>query len=224
MRRALRSQRRRSSGRSGVVNEHSGACGAVPRARPSGIVRGHTAAVAETGSQLAAPTPARARRTLLKRTTWVLAAAVLATGIGYVAYVWHDNSEMWKRVRSEATHFNPPSGWTSVGRVQEGSGGCIISCDSPRVTLVYRTTSNASVACNQARAAVVEQVGRTPSDPYSAWCGWQAHIPSSHRAYVTAGAEFVSALQGRSAPSWTRKIRPNGDGTLVWVEFNSGLD
>ena len=90
------------------------------------------------------------------------------------------------------------------------------------MTLVYRTPADPLRACDQARAAVSAQVGPAPINA-NGWCGWNAHIPSGGRAYVVAGAEQASDLR-TFGPSWTERIAPTGGGTLVWVEFNSGLD
>jgi hypothetical protein len=156
------------------------------------------------------------------RVVMLFGAVVLVLALGLVGYFWHQNGDAWHRIRSRASQFNPPPEWTLIGKAQEGSQACIVSCDSPRVTLVYRTTAGPLDACDEARAAIDAQIGPAPIDARGG-CGWQAHIPSGGRAYVVAGAEPASELRG-VAPSWTAKIPPTGDGTLVWLEFNSGLD
>lgn len=160
-----------------------------------------------------------------RRVGSLIGAVVLAAAVGVIAYAWRQNSQTWDGLRKQAERFEPPTGWTSIGQAKQGSGGCFISCDSPRVTIVYRTTANAKAGCEQIRAAVERQVGPVTTQPYWGWCGWRAHASAvGGRAFVTAGAEPASVLRGEFAPFWTRRIPPTGNGTLVWVEFNSGLD
>jgi hypothetical protein len=158
-------------------------------------------------------------------------AALIAAVIGVVAYGWYQNSRTWDRLRSQATAFKPPSGFVAIGQVHQGSGDCFISCDSPRVTVVYRTSSTSEVACDELRSAVALQIGSVaadsspPSDEPSPWCAWRARAASvGDRAYVFGGAETANALRGEFAPRWTDKLLPTGTDMIVWIEFNSGLD
>jgi hypothetical protein len=156
-----------------------------------------------------------------RRIMLLVGALVGIIVMGLVAFAWRQNADSWHQLRSQASHFQPPPGWTLVGKAQEGSGACFISCDSPRITAVYRTTDPPGDACSSVRRAVEAQVGPAPSDQYDAWCGWRAPIPSG--GHVVAGAQLASVLRGPYSPSWTTKFAPTGDGTLVWVVFSSNL-
>ncbi len=165
--------------------------------------------------------------------------------IGAFAYRWHQATQQWNELRRAANNFRAPHGWTALGRVQEGSQGCFISCDSPRVTLVYRTNDEFVVACTRLRVSVERQVGpatvttsQLPTDSSAQvgptttsiaqtpepeiWCPWRARAPGlGGRGYVVGGAGRLDATIG---PRWTDKLRPSGSGIYAWIEFNSGLD
>jgi hypothetical protein len=155
----------------------------------------------------------------------LLGAVSITAAIYGVAYLRHQDSENWKRLEAQALRFEPPSGWIYVGRVKAGSYACWMSCDSPTITIVYRTTATVRSGCDQALVAVAAQVGRAKADPLATGCGWQAHAPpGGGPAFVTGGAQSPSGLGGPNAPPWTHKIPPTGNGTLVWVQFAAGSD
>ena len=110
---------------------------------------------------------------------------------------------------------------------RQGSAGCFVSCDSPRVTLVYRTDAPPAEACEEARQAVESEIGPTIDDPdLAGWCGWSTAVPEvDDRAFVMAGADDATALRrDLGGGDWRTLVPPAGTGTIVWVEFDSGLD
>src|SRR5437899_2615221 len=111
--------------------------------------------------------------TRAKRVRRLCGATALVVVVAVCGYSWYGNHTAWNHIRSQANRFSPPAQWTPVGKAQEGSGACVISCDSPRVTLVYRTSAKPLDACDEARAAVAAQIGPAPFDA-NGWCGWQA--------------------------------------------------
>jgi hypothetical protein len=115
---------------------------------------------------------------------------------------------------------------TVIESVREGTAFCPISCNEPRITIVYRTSLSPEEACVQLRETIDHAVGRTTNREYLAWCGYEAAVSSvGERATVRAGAEPARDLVGGIGPSWKTKIAVSKtDESVAWVELSSGLD
>jgi len=159
----------------------------------------------------------------IRRAAWLTLDVIVLAIVIAGAYSYYRTQQTRSRVRSHAAHFDPPPGWTKVATVEEGSQWCIVSCDAPAVTTIYRTTDSPSAACDDARAALARE-DRTAAVPAGVGCGWR--VPARRvgkDAYDISDAASPQDVERRRLP-WTRKVEPLGAGTIVWVEFRSGID
>jgi hypothetical protein len=168
----------------------------------------------------------RARRhPRLRRALWLTLDLVVIAIVLAGAYSYYRTQQTRSRVRAHSRHFETPHGWTKLGTVEEGSQWCIVPawCDAPAVTVIYRTNASRSDACDAARVALTRE-DRAAALSVRDGCGWRvpARRVGKHAADV-ADAATPRELDRRHL-SWTRKLRPRGDGTIVWVEFRSGID
>jgi hypothetical protein len=134
----------------------------------------------------------------------------------------------WHSIRSAAEQFVAPNEWIEIGSSEEGSHWCIISCDEPRKYLIYKVTGTPIEACNLALELAEQQLQRRATRPaYLTWCGWQIDLePSSLGATLRAGARMSEDLiRHPNEVPWQMAIPlPPGDVTILWLEFNSGID
>jgi hypothetical protein len=171
----------------------------------------------------------RRKRRRRRRIVFLVVDVVVIVAVVAVVRLYQDTNRMRDRARAQAERFTEPEDWGRVGAVQEGSNWCVLACESPRSTAVYRAyLTTPAEACATLRAEVERQIGptTTPAHPNGGgrgWCEWQAKAPAigSH-AFVVAGAGDPNTLQ-RTGPTWTRELRPGGDGILVWLQFDSGI-
>lgn len=157
---------------------------------------------------------------------WLVPIGItLAIAIVPVAYAM-PFLRIWPRLERAADRFPTPPAMTVVDSVREGTAFCPISCDEPRITIVYRTSLSPDQACAQLRKTIDESVGPTTNREYLTWCGYEAALPSvADEAFALGGAEPAGDLLAGVGPSWKTKITvPKTNETIAWVQFSSGLD
>lgn len=166
----------------------------------------------------------------VSRQRWAaLVIALVVVGLGALI-VWYLRSEdVWPELRHSEAEFHPPSGFTNLSVIEAGSQGCFISCDSPRIALVMKTSLPRDEACAllyNAAQAVGQNVGRTdPASTFIAKASYfmQGGLPSvGGKATITAAVVRGSDLPPASyllANSNARPFAP--EDTVVAVLFNS---
>ena len=163
----------------------------------------------------------------------VVLGLLLLLGIAAVpATIGWSTHRMWSNLRDDARTIETPDGWTRLGVIEEGSAGCFISCDSPRVTVVFRTAETAKKACATLRekadllANTVDQGGFGSAAGGS--CPWEAKLAKVRlfdgRPRMFAYVDSAKTWQGPPGLGQSDRLPPKTPGNVVSIVFSSGLD
>jgi hypothetical protein len=169
------------------------------------------------------PTAATARRRWSRRVGVGVCAVVAIGGLAVGIALKRESDRIWRELRASSARFAPPTGWERIGSAEQGKTFCVISCDEARVTLVFRASETPSTACDNARRAVYEQIGRTES--LGGPCTWVARASSiGDDGKVIVNAETVQTLPANLRPRGFARGVGRGNPTFVTITFSSGIE
>lgn len=149
---------------------------------------------------------------------------VLLLSVAVLVYAFHFSQK--PKLERATANFTAPVGSTEIGRRSEGSWLCFISCDEPRVRIVYRTDENSSAACTSLRDALMRESDDL-SDLNLGWdCSYTGPL-NDGGSRATVGGSVLEVSSARSDPSlnpWVKGLIRDEEGYVAVVVFNSGLD
>lgn len=172
------------------------------------------------------------RVSVLRRRQWVLGGCALAVLVVVGAVAWEARYGTWATLHRAADDFDPPSGFVEIGRWDQGTAFCWISCDEARVVVLYSVDFDEAGACD-ALPVAIESIGKElplPERPIQ--------IPLGS----CSGANDLPGLNGRGTVGWSidqaedlaedpfyayEPVRADAArlaGLAAVVVFNSGLD
>ncbi len=138
----------------------------------------------------------------------------------------------WPKLRNEVARFGVPDGMRLALKMERGSEACFISCDEPRIVVVFRDIRDAHAACDSVRRRSEQhELHLRPAPDYVAVpertaCFYEASLDRVGSEAVAS----VAVLPGEELQrfSWlTGGERARGlthDQIVAVVLFNSGID
>lgn len=172
----------------------------------------------------------RKRRPLLLLAVAVAIALLVPAGV-FVRSHWFGP---WPRLRDEVSRLSVPDAFRLVDRKEEGSESCFISCDEPRITLIFVTDLDDGEACRWLESQVREIAEDVhPWDPHrlipapGAACHWQGKLPEAGddatlSASIEPGASLLSSPYRSGYRGQPPAVMPTD--RVAYFLFNSGID
>lgn len=164
------------------------------------------------------------RRTVVR---WAAVVSIIGIALILGWILLSGRSGSWRVIRSASQEFVAPRDWMEIGRSEAGSNLCFVSCDEPRIYIVYEVPGTPTEACSLALEVAEQQLQRRATRPsYLTWCGWQVALAPSSQATLSAGARISTDLiRNPNGVPWQTPIPlPTSDVTILWLKFNSGID
>lgn len=166
------------------------------------------------------------------RRTALLASIVVALVVILALFARSRWFEPWPELRDEVARFGVPDGMRLALKIERGSGACFISCDEPRIAVVFRDIHDAQAACDLVRRRLEQRelnLRQTPdyvAVPERAACFYEASLDRVGSEAVAS----VAVLPGEELQrfSWLTGGEParavTHDEIVAVVLFNSGID